>query len=482
MNIIINSIYQPYTLKVAKEIVNHQNANNVIGVFLDEEFIKNKKFDTVENFTHKQCLWADYENKKFNNDTIPLDDKILKDFSPYMLSALKMVDRVGDGKMSFEDRLAIVYKNLEYWNTMIERYNIEKYVSFDIPHEVYDYIIYALCKIKNIDCVFSYISFVEGYSYIVRDIQTTGIEIKDLYDELLEVYKDVDIDDIPLNGDFLNTYNKRTRKENVIPFYMANVPDEKKVFTPIGRVKNIVNTIKKEGINKSVSNHLSYLRAKKTQLYKSNEEYMTYFESKCKNCKVDKPYIYFPLHMQPECTTSPMGGNFVWQELAIRMLSKAMGENGYIIVKENPKQSYKSRSKEFVDGLADIKNVILVPRSQDTFKLIDNSLAVATITGTVSIEAAFKGKPTIMFGDIINNYLPGVYNVRNNEQVQDTLNTLLNENINITKKELKIFMLALSKCCYLGFSNYNPLEKNVSKEEVVKSMSDAINKAITQGG
>ena len=63
-----------------------------------------------------------------------------------------------------------------------------------------------------------------------------------------------------------------------------------------------------------------------------------------------KPYIYVPLHYQPEMTTSPLGGIFVNQELMLHMISKAIPEDTEIIIKEHPTQwlfMHRGRTRDF---------------------------------------------------------------------------------------------------------------------------------------
>ena len=69
-----------------------------------------------------------------------------------------------------------------------------------------------------------------------------------------------------------------------------------------------------------------------------------------------KKKIYFPLHFQPELTTSLLGENFDDQILIIERLSQFAGENYEIIVKENPRQTFYQRGN-FFKRLKFFKNV-----------------------------------------------------------------------------------------------------------------------------
>jgi hypothetical protein len=117
-------------------------------------------------------------------------------------------------------------------------------------------------------------------------------------------------------------------------------------------------------------------------------------------------YVYFPLHYEPEASTNPEGGIFHDQFIAILNLRRWIPDNVCIYVKEHPSQFYShsvfghlGRSKYFYEALSIIKGVKIIALDADSQSLIKDSIFVATITGTVAVEAAIFEKNTIFFGD-----------------------------------------------------------------------------------
>lgn len=119
-------------------------------------------------------------------------------------------------------------------------------------------------------------------------------------------------------------------------------------------------------------------------------------------------YIYFPLHLQPELTTSALGGLYADQMLALEALSAKLPDGYKIYVKENPKQTEKQRGPHFYKRLAALSNVRLLSRTENSVALIQGSAGVATITGTAGWEALFYGKPVLVFGAAWYREFPGV--------------------------------------------------------------------------
>jgi hypothetical protein len=120
-------------------------------------------------------------------------------------------------------------------------------------------------------------------------------------------------------------------------------------------------------------------------------------------------YVYFPLQLQPEASTSALGGMYVDQALAIEHLSKILPESCKIYVKENPKQQSFMRHALFFHRLCRIKQVVIVPSYTDTNQLLDHAVFTATISGTVGWESICKGKNVVTFGSVWYNSFPGVF-------------------------------------------------------------------------
>lgn len=123
-------------------------------------------------------------------------------------------------------------------------------------------------------------------------------------------------------------------------------------------------------------------------------------------------YVYFPLHLQPELTTSGLGGRFSDQLDAIDELVAMLPEGWLVCAKENPKQGCEQRGREFFNRLRSMSRVRYVRKDVDTYKLLEGCQFLATITGTAGWEAVTGGKPCLVFGYPWYATIPGVTRYR----------------------------------------------------------------------
>ena len=115
--------------------------------------------------------------------------------------------------------------------------------------------------------------------------------------------------------------------------------------------------------------------------------------------------MFFPLHMQPEKTTSAFGGVFEDQYLVVKMLSAATPPDWRVAVKEHPVQLVPDhierrnyRDVAYYALLAGMPKVVLLSPAAPYDDLMRYSRANATIAGSIGWESLLLGKAPIVFG------------------------------------------------------------------------------------
>ena len=144
------------------------------------------------------------------------------------------------------------------------------------------------------------------------------------------------------------------------------------------------------------------------------------------------PFVYFPLHYQPERTTLILSPYYTNQLEVINSISKALPIEYKLYVKEHPMQINQGwRDIKFYQNLIDIPNVQFLHPSVSSLDLIKHCSLVISITGTASLEAAFYQKPSIVFADTIFSKLSSVHRLETIEELPHTIRTSLKNQVQI---------------------------------------------------
>ncbi len=275
---------------------------------------------------------------------------------------------------------------------MFYRIFIENKIDFVVlcrlPHLGPDYLMFRLAEEMNIDrLTFQPDVFIDtDYFSYVYNLDDFG-EFNDI---------------LPINSDESVKIEKLTSEPSVYikanPYYLEMDKIMNDFYKPVD-FKQLVKELRKKRTRRTAFQRYDLGREILAELAKYEKDELD----------LDCNYVYFPLHYQPEMTTSLLGREYCDQILAVERLSKILPENWKIIVKENMIQGHFQRGEAFYTRLMGIKNVELASRKFDTFKLISNAKIIAAITGTVGWESICSGKNVVVFGQAWYKKFPGVF-------------------------------------------------------------------------
>jgi hypothetical protein len=245
---------------------------------------------------------------------------------------------------------------------LIKEHDIGLLVFSNIPHEGYDYIFYLIAKFLNLKIVMCYQSLIPNRFFMCSDVDDFGA-----FQNSPRIF-DLEKSDYSLPKNWF--YMGRSRR------------DYSYQFTTM--ISELIRNPR--GIRVALMRH--YYAAR----YRSNVRTLTSAPVQ------DEKFIYFPLHLQPELSTSALGTEYSDQLSGLERLSALVPADFWIYVKDNPKQTEMQRGPLFFKRLEALKNVRLVDRALSSIELIKASKGVAVITGTAGWEALFHGKPVLVFG------------------------------------------------------------------------------------
>jgi hypothetical protein len=121
-----------------------------------------------------------------------------------------------------------------------------------------------------------------------------------------------------------------------------------------------------------------------------------------------RPYVFYPLHYEPEATTLIHGSYFEDQLTVVKNLARSLPAGWELVVKEHFYMRGQRRLS-FYRELRSVPNLRLLPFAVPTNELIINAQVVSVISSTAGLEAALIGKPVLMFGDYPWDYAPTVH-------------------------------------------------------------------------
>lgn len=418
---------------------------------------------------------------------------------------LTMMGRMDISNMPFNKKKHLYFKYLRYWNGVIKMLKPNAIVFYRTPHIVYNFVLYSLAKHYNIPTImYNPTSFVDK-ALLTRDHKQASNDLFKEYERIKEEQHSKEE-----LSDTVRKYFEvlQDPKGDGTPEYLKNwVSDMKKpirIFPSFGKIiKNIKSqrllktgkyylktlfTTERQTFNIDADkyiNHKGLFNLKKIKKIKDGlkKEYLNLqFDVDLKNKDSREKYVYFPLHLQPECSTSPLAGVFVDQILMIKILSFSVPEGWFVYVKENPIQwdQHKAwmhlfRYKGYYKEIAKLKNVRLISPSVSTYDLISNSQVVATATGTAGWEALSRGRAVLIFGYSWYMYCEGVLRVHDAKTCKEAFQKII-EGYRPNPQKVLNFLIAFDRTATTG--KWEKDQDHISSEDFVKNITKSVYKEL----
>ena len=192
-----------------------------------------------------------------------------------------------------------------------------------------------------------------------------------------------------------------------------------------------------------------------------------------------KPYIYFPLPMEPEYNTHSLSKEFINVHAMVQQVAVSLPSGYNLVIKEHaPNIGLKKR--EFYKSLMKLPNVLIVNYILKGTEIVDNAEAVVTISGTSAVEAAERGKMAIVFGTSEYIHLSNIllaHSMRDlPEIIRKALYPLSKDKKHKIIKEYKLFKQAYKECGYYAPDTplFSGTSDNIKDEELIKAVDNLI--------
>ena len=386
-----------------------------------------KKFFNAQDFVKFEKTWYYHEHIKKVNITIDLE--YLKKFEEkyginlWLLATNERIFLKFNEYYKFTNQeiLSILEQECKFFEKVLDEINPDFLIMYASNFH-YDYLFYEICKRKGIKPLLLNLSRIAyrlaisskwgDIDFIKEPSTNTKRTLKELQEYLkghsyLEEYVD-----------YTNKFQKSKKEmlnalKNFIILENQNI---KTHYTYFGRTKWNV-----------ISKSISYLLRKR---YRKN----WIDHNLIRNIDYEKPFIYFPLHMDEEATLL-IGAPFYTNQIEIiKHIVKSLPIGYQLYIKEHHAQSFRGwRSLEEYKKILELPNVKLIHPEVNSNKILEKCKVVIAITSTSALEAAFYEKPSIIFGEVPFSRLSSVRRVENIEKLPHIIKELLNTKIDLVE-------------------------------------------------
>ena len=109
------------------------------------------------------------------------------------------------------------------------------------------------------------------------------------------------------------------------------------------------------------------------------------------------PFVYYPLHLDPEMTTIMLSAEFPNQAEVVRLLSQQLPTGYRLLVKENPKMIGR-RPADYYRRLTCLPGVELVAIQLEGQRIVERAEYTVSLSGTAAFEALLSGRKSLVLG------------------------------------------------------------------------------------
>lgn len=437
MNILYSCCHKELWLDVAKKLEVNKGLKNVGFIARKSELteVEYKKHFPNSDVFWLEDLWHGFKYK-LNDGPHYLDEDEYKKISFELLNLIKMTDRIfprsSSYNMSFADKEYWLINMIETWRGYLVEKKVDVIVSPSIPHRIFDYALYIASILTNA----KFITF-QQTSFDSQILPITKIESMDGFD--MNYGEGFVLDEVNAYLDSL-----KGEYEGAEPDYMVRQKNEQlksqKLFEKLKRSLKLLSRIREFGddshsyrihdnstpMKSRMTKAQRYISLLKGRNYKNKLREALDSKTVSMESLGDAKYVLVALHYQPEETSCPTGGFYSEQRAIVKQLLMAVPEDVLIVVKEHSTQFIDSfegeagRSLDFYSSLLELSSrVRLIDPAISSFELIDKTIAVVTVSGTIGWEAVCRGKPVLTFGRAWYEGMESVYTVKSKGDIKN---------------------------------------------------------------
>ncbi len=436
-----------------------------------------KTFFEKQQLIHFKTIWYYRDHVDLNPQRIP-DINYLKDFEHrtginlwnIAYSERQFYNFNTYYQFSHNEILSILEQECKLFEKILDKVNPD-FLVIGVTDKQHNYLLSEICKSRKIRVLMS---------------GAARFGLRELISEEADI----------IDGNVLPNYHEKSQKE--ISFeelqeffdkfnFIKQINKIKKTYTYTNalKIKKFFKLVFIYG-DKKYQNHFDHRGMtrwnlmKKIPILKFKQWRVRRYVNKIFTKTIDQksPFIYFPLHSEPERALSIAAPFFTNQIEVITNVAKSIPIGYLIYVKDHPIMAVKGeRTLEFYKKIKSLPNVRLIHPSISQDNLIKQCSIVVTIGGTAGLEAAIFGKSSVVFSKTMYSSLPSVHEVKNINELPSTIRKSLQTKVN--PNDVKTFIDFIDKNSFqvdkgMAMSDLRARvhHKEISEDEMLKFLKD----------
>lgn len=171
-------------------------------------------------------------------------------------------------------------------------------------------------------------------------------------------------------------------------------------------------------------------------------------------------FVAFGFHFQPESSIDVWAPFFSDQQWVVNLLCRSVPPDVEVLAKVH-KSDISSRSREQLQHLLSLPGVRIVAPKVDSREFIERANLVVAIQGTMGLEAALLGKPTIMLGSSPVSQFPSVTEAGRLRDLPELVRAKLNESPPDREEIIEAYMRYLAPFFPASHNNWSQAVSDV---------------------
>ncbi|SRR5579871_2593039 len=430
----------------------------------------------------------------------PLDEPLLRALAPEEAIGLAMMDRMdpATGAFDHDARRRHWHDLLRQWGAALDALRPDVVIFAMVPHVVYDYALYALCKHRNVPTRMFERSALPGSLFVVSCFEDGSAALRSAlqgpFDPArLSVAARAHVAGLRAGGEAAlpANYRKKLAKQSLLSHagrqrdagILRTLAREavRAVYLIVRRHAAPANYFVREDRRGRLTspNLLGWLVNRWRGQWRK-WRLRRWLAQLARSVDLATPYVLLALHYQPERAIVPMAGALGDQLLIVDMLARTIPDGWTLVVKEHPWQltpfgwGELARTRAFYRRIADYPNVRLAPLDSDSQRLLRGARAVATATGSIGWQAIALRIPALVFGAAWYRDAPGVFRIGDLASCRRAIDALTTDAA-VPADAAERMLAAIERVAVPGFLEPGlEAAEHVSQSDAVAAMSAAL--------